>query len=107
MPRFAGDEPCRTNPDCFYSEDGETHLKAKHAIAKTLCASCPMLLACRTWAIHSERYGYWGGMSPGERSMYRQVHGIGLAEPHLRSRRGGEFDAGETEADVPRTKGYG
>ena len=35
--------------------------------AKAACEACPIMQECRTWAFKLERYGFWGGLTEGER----------------------------------------
>lgn len=47
----------------FYPVRGESAAKGK-----AICATCPVLTACREWAIaRRERHGTWGGLSERER----------------------------------------
>ncbi|MQA06770.1 MAG: WhiB family transcriptional regulator [Streptosporangiales bacterium] len=48
---------------------------ADAAVAKRLCRSCPLLDACREWALAhptAARYGVWGGLSERERRAERK-----------------------------------
>ncbi|MHA6758608.1 WhiB family transcriptional regulator [Streptacidiphilus sp. PAMC 29251] len=48
-------------------ERGESLLQRDQA-AKQVCARCPVLLACRRYALEAEEpYGVWGGLSEDER----------------------------------------
>ena len=41
---------------------------------KAICARCPVMTACRAYAILTEQeYGIWGGLSPGERRTIRNL----------------------------------
>jgi len=55
---------CRgTDPALFY----DPH-PAAVAAAKTICAACPVRVACAAHAIAAgEEYGVWGGLAPDER----------------------------------------
>ena len=74
-PRFTGSEPCRsTDPDAFFPIDG-----LNPGLARTLrgiCGECEMQAPCAEWAIRHEQHGFWGGMTPNERSEYRKRYGI-------------------------------
>ena len=49
------------------AERGEAR-RLRDMKAKAICASCPVLLICREFAIVSEEpYGVWGGLSPEDR----------------------------------------
>lgn len=56
--------------EVFYHPDGERG-RARHRRelrAKAICASCPVLEACRAHALSvAEPYGVWGGLSESER----------------------------------------
>jgi sulfatase maturation enzyme AslB (radical SAM superfamily) len=41
------------------------------AALRKLCRACPVLAACREWAIEHEEEGFWGGMSASERRRER------------------------------------
>ena len=46
---------------------------ASQAEAKALCATCPVLLRCRDYALtNGERYGIWGGLSERQRCRIRR-----------------------------------
>lgn len=56
--------PCRRNPDLFFSDDPE-EIEA----AKNICGSCPIKAACLRDAIDHGIYdGVWGGTTGDERS---------------------------------------
>jgi len=50
--------PCHTaDPELFFSEDA-----SEMAVAKSLCASCPLLASCLEGALaRAEPWGIWGG----------------------------------------------
>lgn len=62
-----------TDPDLFFPV-GETGLAAHQvAAAKAICARCPVLDACRDWAVRTgEPEGIWGGTTPDERRRLRR-----------------------------------
>jgi WhiB family redox-sensing transcriptional regulator len=44
---------------------------AREAAAKQLCASCPVMVACREHAVRlNEGLGVWGGMTEAERRQH-------------------------------------
>ena len=54
--------------------------------AKRLCHACPVIDACRTYAItNGERTGIWGGMRPDERARFARRHHIPVGTPHCAS----------------------
>jgi hypothetical protein len=49
---------CQTNPDLFFSDDD-----ASKSIAKGVCSSCPVRVACKKTAFENrEKHGIWGGV---------------------------------------------
>mgnify|MGYP001168804789 CR=1 FL=1 len=62
--------PCQIAPDVFFPEDIRRPKDREEAIriAKLLCASCPIQMACFEYAIVSkERFGIWAGTLPSDR----------------------------------------
>jgi len=64
---------CReADPELFFDEDD--HSPATQA-AKTICADCPVMEPCRTFALLPENpdiEGLWGGMTESERADRRR-----------------------------------
>ncbi len=62
---------CRSLPtEMFFHPDGERgpRRRARENAAKAVCATCPVLAACRAHALASqEPYGIWGGLTEDER----------------------------------------
>jgi len=62
---------CRSLPtEMFFHPDGERgpRRKARENAAKAVCASCPVIAACRAHALAAqEPYGIWGGLTEEER----------------------------------------
>ena len=61
---------CRELPDLFYNsvDEPKSVRRRKETEAKKICASCPVIAACREHAlVNSELYGVWGGMTEAER----------------------------------------
>lgn len=57
------------NPDLFFPEQGDTR---SAALAKLICASCPVQTECRDYAIDvAEKHGIWGGTTNRERRAVR------------------------------------
>jgi len=50
-------------------EGGES--KGINNLLKRICATCPILNDCATYAIPNEKYGYWAGMSSDVRREIR------------------------------------
>ena len=65
------DGACRgTDSALFFHPDGERgpSRSAREDAAKAVCATCPVIAACRAHALRvREPYGVWGGMSEDER----------------------------------------
>jgi WhiB family redox-sensing transcriptional regulator len=63
---------CRTvDTAVFFGGDGERlgARRARERHAKAICAACPVLLPCRTYAlVYREPYGVWGGLSARDRA---------------------------------------
>src|SRR5687767_12404423 len=54
--------------DLFFPERGESITEARE-----ICASCPVLKECLTYAVHNpEPHGVWGGASDTERQRLRR-----------------------------------
>lgn len=67
LPQVTGNEAClETEPDLFFSDFG-----LDIALAKGICAECPMIEACRAYAMKHENNGVWGGLSADERFALR------------------------------------
>lgn len=63
---------CRQiDPEIFYPENTRS---AETTIAKRICGSCPVQWHCLQWALHHERHGVWGGMTPFERMRVGGLH---------------------------------
>lgn len=61
---------CVGSPDLFYNSDDEpkSSRRKREEWAKRLCESCPVMSACRRYALENrELYGVWGGMTENER----------------------------------------
>lgn len=48
---------------------------------KKVCRSCPVLTECREWAMEWEVYGFWGGLTAGERHALRKQGGQEVKDP--------------------------
>ena len=62
---------CRTmDPEIWFSieEEPREDRIAREQRAKEICHACPVMAACRSFALTTkEPYGVWGGMTEGER----------------------------------------
>jgi WhiB family redox-sensing transcriptional regulator len=58
------------NPEIFYPEDR----RGRDArVARTICASCPVIADCLTHALsHHENHGIWGGLDEADRRQIRR-----------------------------------
>jgi hypothetical protein len=67
LPKVTGQEAClETEPDLFFSD-----FALDIALAKDICAECPLFEACRAYALKHENAGVWGGLSANERFILR------------------------------------
>lgn len=63
LPDVFKDANCKgTNPRLF-----DSHHPAQVAVAKKICAACPIQDMCRTWALNTQQEGTWGGLTAAER----------------------------------------
>ena len=64
---------CRELPsEMFFHPEGERGPRRKNRenAAKAICATCPVLTACREQALRlAEPYGIWGGLSEDDRKI--------------------------------------
>ena len=71
---------CRSmDSEMFFHPDGERGPRRRNRenAAKTICASCPVIDACRTHALAvQEPYGIWGGLSEDDRTAILIQRGI-------------------------------
>jgi WhiB family redox-sensing transcriptional regulator len=66
---------CQGRDDLFFGPEGEPGARATRRVAqaKAVCVTCPVLDACREYALgHDIRYGVWGAMSEPERKGERK-----------------------------------
>lgn len=90
------DEPpaCRGHPtDLFFPETRAPGVWAKIAAAKAICASCPLLDTCKTWALEQpaqKLHGIWGGTTTYERR--KRQEGTGAQPPQFHHTRTTEGD---------------
>ena len=68
LPNWTGKEACLLveDLDFFYSE-----FPLDITLAKDICLECPMMVACRDYALKHENSGVWGGLSADERFSMR------------------------------------
>lgn len=66
----------------FYSPTGERgrERQAREETARAICVGCAVREDCARTALNSgEQYGFWGGLTEGEREVIR-LHGQGLRQ---------------------------
>lgn len=80
---------CKAGVDIFNSSS-EVHIKE----AKRICSGCPVKLECLQYAIETEQWGVWGGLTRGSRtrlarkqdkvlsSLLARMKELSLDEPH-------------------------
>lgn len=68
----------QTDPDLFFPE--AMNATNTIAMAKSICAQCPVQVECLTFALKTkETEGIWGGMTPKERfQLLRKTKGTEL-----------------------------
>jgi len=79
LPSQARDWPsqarCKGQPtEIFFAADNERGMELRRSewLAKQICRSCPVLEACRNYALDApEPYGIWGALTPSERQRLR------------------------------------
>ena len=71
---------CRDlDPEAFFHPDGERgpRRRNREMAAKAVCASCPVIAACRAHALAvQEPYGLWGGLSEDDRAVILERQGV-------------------------------
>ena len=71
---------CRDlDPEAFFHPDGERgpRRRNREMAAKAVCATCPVIAACRAHALAvQEPYGIWGGLSEDDRAVILERQGV-------------------------------
>ena len=71
---------CRSmDPEMFFHPDGERGPRRRNRenAAKAVCASCPVIAACRAHALAvQEPYGICGGLSEDDRAVILERQGV-------------------------------
>lgn len=63
------DLPCEANPDLWFATRDEAVREAARG-----CEQCPVMKACRAFAIsHDEPHGTWGGSTEKQRDEARKI----------------------------------
>jgi len=77
---WRSDAACRTaNPELFFPVGTSGPAQHQIAAAKAVCATCPVISQCLTWALKSgQEAGVWGGLDEDERrALTHQGAGTG------------------------------
>jgi hypothetical protein len=76
-PNFTGTEPCaQVGFEPFFEDPLPNGILEHRNLLIDTCNHCPMLVECRTWALHHEEYGWWAGTTRRERISLRKELGI-------------------------------
>jgi hypothetical protein len=66
--RKAGSVECEELPDVFFTQEASREAqKLAEEIAKNMCATCPVKVQCRDYALSTRVSGIWGGTTESER----------------------------------------
>ncbi|MFF4536950.1 WhiB family transcriptional regulator [Streptomyces aureus] len=69
------------DPDLFFPLSDSPAAEASASQARAVCRRCPVILACRTWAIdHGEDDGIWGATTATQRRAIRRAS---AESPHI------------------------
>jgi WhiB family redox-sensing transcriptional regulator len=80
VPRFTDSALCAEigDDDLWFPEVG-----GSYQTAINVCERCPVLAECREWSIvHAEKWGIWGGLTPGQRKAARKRRGLPPPVPY-------------------------
>jgi WhiB family redox-sensing transcriptional regulator len=62
-----------TDPELFFPLGSSGDAAVQIKLAKAICATCPVRVTCREFAIETRQdYGVWGGKSEEERESIRR-----------------------------------
>jgi hypothetical protein len=86
--KLGEETPCTNYPDAYFEEFLKPGGAYAREIAKSLCASCPLINMCADFGIRYEPYyGLWGGLIPSERRKKRRaLIAAGVKLPDLREK---------------------
>lgn len=80
-PNWMAQAACRGMTQLFFPPSAERPQarERREAIARQVCGSCPIQVACLTYARDNHEYGFWGGESEDERHAagFRLIAPIG------------------------------
>ncbi len=68
-----GETPCMSYPEVFFSDDDVANVPKEYSTAKRLCADCPVIMECRSYAVKWPQMGVWGGTTESSRSRLRTI----------------------------------
>jgi WhiB family transcriptional regulator, redox-sensing transcriptional regulator len=72
---WTADAACRPHRlDLFFGphDEGNRPRRRRTAIAKAICAGCPVRVDCLAWALHAGEVGIWGGTTDADRRRIRR-----------------------------------
>lgn len=81
---WMADAVCKGQTHHFFAPAGEREERrlVREAIARRICAECPVLLECRDYARRNGELGFWGGENDDERMAFRRrARTIGQRRP--------------------------
>ncbi|MBF6511075.1 WhiB family transcriptional regulator [Nocardia farcinica] len=77
LPAGGHPECAETDPETFFPERGEVH---KVAVAREICARCPIRPSCLAVALRSRDKGIWGGLTEEERRKVRRRQHLAVVQ---------------------------
>ncbi|GAA3502813.1 hypothetical protein GCM10019016_099220 [Streptomyces prasinosporus] len=61
------------DPEIFFPLSDSAAPGSEASLARAICRRCPVLLACRTWAIERGEDGIWGATTAAQRRSVRRA----------------------------------
>ena len=61
--------------EMFYTDDKDdmrVDSMSTYAMASSICGKCAHIVECAEWAIKNELFGFWGGLTPKDRTNIRR-----------------------------------
>ena len=61
--------------EMFYTDDKDEKRidsMSTYAMASSICRKCTHIAECADWAIKNELFGFWGGLTPKDRTNIRR-----------------------------------
>ena len=65
--------------EMFYTDDKDdmrVDSMSTYAMASSICRKCVHIGECAEWAIKNELFGFWGGLTPKDRTNIRRLKRI-------------------------------